>query len=81
MIQGGQDFCFTLKAREPFRIRRDSERQDLDRDLALQLGATCQKHLAHAAFAYLSRDVVDAEAGAWSETQVADYMGQAGARR
>ena len=36
------------------------------------------KHLAHAAFAYLCRDVVDAEAGAWSETQVADYMGLEG---
>jgi len=60
---------------------RDHTLAGFDRDLALQLGVTCQKHLTHAAFAYLSRDVVDAEAGAWSETQVADYMDQTGARR
>ena len=70
MIQGGDHFRFALKAREPFRIRRDRRRQDLDRDLALQLRVGCPKHLAHAAFADLCRDVVDAEARAGSEAHV-----------
>jgi hypothetical protein len=36
MIQGCKELRVALKAREPFRIRRDRGRQDLDRDLALR---------------------------------------------
>ena len=70
MIQRGEDFRFALKARQPVRISRQRRRQDLDRDLALQLRVRRPIHLAHAAFADLGGDFVDAEAGAGSEGQV-----------
>ena len=37
MVQRGEDFRFALKTREPIRVRRERGRQDLDRDLAIQL--------------------------------------------
>ena len=69
MIQRGEDFGFALKTREPFRIRRDCGRQNLERDLSLQLGVRRAEHLPHAAFADLSGDLVDAETSAGSEGQ------------
>ena len=69
MVQRGEHFRFALKASEPIVIRRDGRRQDLDRDLALQLGVGGPIHLAHAAFADLGGDFVDAETGAGSEGQ------------
>ena len=45
-------------------------RQDLDRDLAFEPGVGRPIDLAHAAFADLGGDLVDAEAGAGSEGQV-----------
>ena len=63
------DFGFALKAREPIGVSRERRRQDLDRDLALQLRVGRAIHLAHAALADLRGDFVDAEAGAGSEGQ------------
>ena len=65
-----EDFCLTLEPGESFCISRDRVREHLDGDLALQVGVGRPKHLAHAAFADLRRDVVDAEAGAGSEGQL-----------
>ena len=67
MIQRREDFGFALKAREPIAIGRERRRQDLDRDLALQLRVGRPIHLAHPAFADLGGDFVDAEAGAGRE--------------
>ena len=56
-------------------------RQDLDRDLTFQLGVGRAIHLAHAAFADLGGDFVDAEARAGSESQIAvNYRGDTGDR-
>ena len=50
--------------------------QDLQRDVAPELGIACAIHLTHAAGADRRGDVVDAEASAGSEGQVADYSGR-----
>src|SRR5262245_58304491 len=75
MIQRGQDFGFALKTSEPIVVSRERRRQDLDGDLALQLRVGRAKDLPHAPFANWRRDFVDAETGAGSEGQVADYRG------
>ena len=64
-----EDFRFTLKPSEPIAIGGKRRRQNLDRALTLELGIGRPKHQAHAAFAYLRRDLVDAETGAGSEGQ------------
>ena len=57
-----------LKSRGPIGIRWDRRRQDLGCDLT-QPGVGRPIHLAHAAFANLGRDFVDAEADAGDESQ------------
>ena len=47
MIQRREDFGFTLKAGQPFRVSRDRFGQDLERDVAIQLRVACAIHLAH----------------------------------
>jgi hypothetical protein len=74
----GKDFGFALKTREPIGVSRDRWRQDLDRDLAFQLGVGRAKHLPHPAFAERRGDFVDAEAGAGSQGQVAGLYGPDG---
>jgi hypothetical protein len=53
VLQRGEDFGLALKTREPTGINRERRRQDLDRDLALQLRARRPKHLSRPAFADL----------------------------
>ena len=67
MIQGGEHFRFALEARQPIGVGGERGRQDLDRDLALELRVGRPIHLAHAAFADRRGDVVDAEARAGSQ--------------
>ena len=50
MIERGQNFGFSLEARQSFRIARECCRQNLDRHLAIQFGVFRAIHLAHAAF-------------------------------
>ena len=49
MIQRGEDFGFALEPREAFGIGGERLGQDLDRDVALQVGVAGAIHLAHAA--------------------------------
>jgi hypothetical protein len=63
MVQRGEHFRFALKARESVVIRRQCRRQDLDRDLALQLRVGGAIDLSHPAFADRRGDFVDAETG------------------
>ena len=49
MIERCEDFGFTPKSREAFAVSGDRCRQDLDRDLPLQLQIDGAIHLAHAA--------------------------------
>jgi hypothetical protein len=65
-LERGEDFGFPLKTHKPIAVRSQRGRQDLDGDLPLQLGIGGPVHLAHAAFADLCGDFVDAETGAGS---------------
>jgi hypothetical protein len=58
-----------LKTREPVVVSGERGRENLDRDLALQLGIGGPVHLPHAPFADLGRNLEDAEAGAKREGQ------------
>jgi hypothetical protein len=69
MIKRGEDFRFALKTCEPVVSRREGLRQDLDRDLALQLGIGGPIHLPHAALTDLSGHLIGAETPAWAESQ------------
>jgi hypothetical protein len=64
MIQRGEDVCFTLEAGEAVRIGSEGIRQDLDRDVAIQLRVTRTIHVAHAAAAKGGDDFVRAKSGA-----------------
>ena len=78
VIQRREDFGFALKPRQPIGIGGEQWRQDLDRDLALQLRVGGPKHLPHPAFADLRGDFVDAETGAGRKGQCRrDYTGAA----
>ena len=71
MVQGREHFRFALKPREPIVVGGERWWQDLDRDLALQLGIGGPIDFAHASGADLRGDLVDAEARAWTEGQTA----------
>src|SRR5262245_49331832 len=51
MIKGSERFGFTLKTAHPVRIARKLGRQNLDRDLSLQLRIPRPVHLTHSTFA------------------------------
>ena len=70
MVQRREGLRFALEPREPFGVVRERVRQELDRDVAIQLRVARSVHLSHAAFADLRGDFVDAEAGAGSKGQV-----------
>ena len=69
MVQRRERLRFAREPREPIGIVRERVGQDLERDVAIQLRVAGAIHLAHAAFADLGGDFVDAEAGAGSEGQ------------
>ena len=83
MIQRREDFGLALKARQSVGISGKRGRQDLDGDLTFQLRVGRAIHLAHAAFANLGRDFVNAEARAgvkakgevsiWAERRNGDF--------
>ena len=80
MIQRGEDLGFALKTRQPIVVSCERWRQDLDRDLTLQLGVGRPIHLAHAPFADLGGDLVGAEASAGGEGQRWGLYRRAGAK-
>ena len=82
MIQRGEDFRFALKARQAVGVGGERRREDLDRDLTLQLRVGRPIDLPHATHAELRGDFVDAEAGAGREGQAifVDYTGGTAAR-
>ncbi len=54
---------FACEPREPIRITGEGVGQELQSDIAIELRIARAIHLAHAAFADLRGDFVDAEAG------------------
>ncbi len=65
VIQGREDFRFTLKPREPIDIFRHCLRQDFDGDVPLQIRVCGPIHFAHPAGADLASDFIGANTGAW----------------
>ena len=51
VVQRGDHSCLTLEARDSTRLGRERERQNLDRDVATELGVVSPVHLAHSAAA------------------------------
>ena len=75
MVQGREHFRFALKPCKPIVVSGERGRQDLDGDLAFQLGVGRAKHLAHAAFAECRDHFIGPETGAGGEGQVAGLFG------
>ena len=63
-VQRGERLRFSREAREAIGVVRERLRQDLDRNVPIQLGVARAKDLTHPAFANRRGDVVNAEAGA-----------------
>src|SRR5260221_12485095 len=61
MVQGGEHPRLALEAREPIRIARHRARQDLDRDVAPELGIASPIHLTHAASAEQRLQAISAQ--------------------
>ena len=69
MIERGEQFGFALEPGEAIGVRGHSGRQHLDGHRALQAGVGGLVDLAHASFADLSGDFVDAETETGRESQ------------
>ena len=67
MIEGGECFRFALEPREPFGVARERLRQNLQRNVTIQLRVAGAIHLAHAASADFGGDFVWAAARAGSQ--------------
>ena len=68
--EGGDRLRLALEAGERVRVLGEVPRQDLHRDVALELGVARAEHDAHAALAELGDDLVRSEAGPGSERHV-----------
>jgi hypothetical protein len=67
MIERREDLRLAMKAREPIRIARERGRQNLQRDVAIQLRIARPIHLAHTAGADGGDDFIRSESSACSE--------------
>ena len=68
MVQCREDFGFALEACQPVGICRNGLRQNLDRDLPLQVRIGGAIDLTHAAHADLGGDFIRAESSTRSES-------------
>ncbi len=62
MIERSQHLRFSLEAREAFGIKREGLRQDLERDIAIELRVARAPDLPHAALANEGGDFVTGQA-------------------
>jgi hypothetical protein len=67
MIQRREDLGFAPEAREPFDVVRELLGQNLQGNVAIELGVLRPIHFTHAAAAKQREDVVRAEAGTAGE--------------
>ena len=68
VIQGREDLRLALEPRQPLGVLGHRLRQDLDRDLAVELGVPRPVHLSHPARAERRQDLVGAELRSRGET-------------
>ena len=64
MVERGEHLRFPTKSSQPVRIADDSSGQNLQRDIAIELGVAGAIHLAHAAGADETNDFVGTESSA-----------------
>ena len=62
MVQRGEGFGFPLESRQAIRVRGERLRQDLERDVSIELGVARAVHLAHAAGPEGAENLVRAKA-------------------
>ena len=62
VVQRGEETGLALEPRQPLRVRREDDRQDLDRDIASESGIAAAIDLTHAADAQPRDDLIRAEA-------------------
>ncbi len=75
MVQSGEGLGFACEPGQAIGVGREGVRQDLQRDIAIELRVACTKDLSHSAFAYWRGDLVSAEAGTGSQSQFGvNYM-------
>src|SRR5262249_22718115 len=67
MVQRGEYASLTTEPRQPIGIGRERRRQDLQRDVTIELQIARAIDLAHAAGAELRGDLIGAEASTRSE--------------
>ena len=67
VVEAGEDLRLPLEPGEPIRVRREGVREDLQRDLAIELRVGGLPDLAHAAFPEEGGNVVVPEAGAGTQ--------------
>ena len=67
VVEAGEDLRLPREPGEPIRVSGKGVREDLQRDLAVELGVSRLPDLAHTAFPEQGGDVVVAEAGAGGE--------------
>jgi hypothetical protein len=67
MVEGGEHLRFSAEPCDAITIKREGLRQDLQRDIAIELGVARAIDLAHAPFAEQGHDFVRADASAWGE--------------
>jgi len=56
VVEARQDLCFAFESREPVGVSRNIGRQQLEGDLATELGVFGQPHLTHPALTELGSD-------------------------
>ena len=80
VIEGRQRLRFACEPRQPVGVAGERVGQDLQRDVAIELGIARAEHLAHPAGADAGDDFVDAEARTGSERQPAGSIAVSGLR-
>ena len=73
LVEAGEDLRLPREPGETVRISREGVWEDLQRDLAVELGVGGLPDLAHAALAEEGGDVVVPEAGAGTQRHLARY--------
>ena len=85
MVQRGEHLGLALEAGQPLGVGGERLGEHLERHVPVERGVAGLPDFPHAAFADLGGDLVDADAGTWSEghghvRESSDYIGRAAGR-
>jgi hypothetical protein len=72
VVERGQQLGLALEARQALAIGGEKARENLHRDIAIELRVAGPIHLPHAASAYCAEDLVGSEAGTGVEGHLTD---------